>query len=198
MTPHEWECVFDRTRITFTDLWLIFFNKISVEYKVERQESDFIEVSVKFKASNICCIPFSFNNYGSLNAVYCNAMSYLDFNTVSYHSFKTVATKGWNRNKYSHLLFIHQSSSSDKGGFLIGVQYEKNDVTFSDKSAFSPYEPLEEAIPDPKKDRVEGLSFPENYAPYSDVNPELKIRIHHAPGNIKIKNLTPELKSKIE
>lgn len=125
MTPHEWECVFDRTRITFTDLWLIFFNKISVEYKVERQESDFIEVSVKFKASNICCIPFSSNNYGSLNAVYCNAMSYLDFNTVSYHSFKTVATKGWNRNKYSHLLFIHQSSSSDKGGFLIGVQYEK-------------------------------------------------------------------------
>lgn len=198
MTSHEWESVFHRGRAIFADLWLIFVNKVNVEYKIERQGPTSSEISVKYKASDMCCVPFSFNSHDSLKNVYCNAVSYLDFNSVRYHSFKTVATKGWNRNKYSHLLFIHQSSSSDKGGFFIGVQYEKNDVTFSDKSPFSPYEPPEGAILDTKKNSAEDLSFPENYAPYSDVNPELKIRIHHAPGNIKIKNLTPELKSKIE
>ncbi len=198
MTPHEWEGVFDRARITFSDLWLIFLNQINVEYKVERQENDFSKVSIKFKAINICCIPFSFNKHASLNGKYCNAMSHLDFSSVRYHSFKSVATKGWCRNKYSHLLFIHQSSSSDKGGFFIGVQYEKNGQSFSEKSPFSSYEPLKEAILDTKKYSAEDLSFPESYAPYSDVNPGLKIKIYQAPGNIKIKNLTPVLKSKIK
>lgn len=198
MKPNEWENVFDSASVIFADMWLVFVNKVNVEYKIERLSPTSSEVIVKYKSNDICCVPFSFNNHDSLKDVYCNAMSHLDFNSVRYYSFKTVATKGWNRNKYSHLLFIHQSSSSDKGGFFIGVQYEKNDVTFSDKSPLYPYEPPKGAILDTKKDSVEDLSLPGDCAPYSDVNPKLKIRIYHAPGNIKIKNLTPELKSKIE
>ncbi|EMK7722125.1 hypothetical protein V9P73_000146 [Yersinia enterocolitica] len=198
MTPHEWECVFDSASIIFADLWLIFFNKINVEYKVERKENNSSEVSVKFKASNICCIPFSFNKHVSLKEKYCNAMSHLDFSSVRYHSFKSVATKGWRRNKYSHLLFIHQSSSSDKGGFFIGVQYEKNDVIFSDESPRSPFVHPEGTLIYTEKDSTED-SYPlHRYAPYNDVNPALKINIYHGPANIKIQNLNPELKSKIK
>lgn len=198
MTPHEWEGVFDSARITFADLWLIFFNKVNVEYKVERQENNSSEVSVKYKASNICCIPFSFNKHASLKEKYCNAMSHLDFSSVRYHSFKSVATKGWCRNKYSHLLFIHQSSSSDKGGFFIGVQYEKNDVIFSDESPRSPFVHPEGTLMYTEKDSTEDSYSLHRYAPYSDVNPELKISIYHEPVNIKIQNLNPELKSKIK
>ncbi|MDW5509678.1 MULTISPECIES: hypothetical protein [Enterobacterales] len=198
MKPHEWEGVFDSARITFADLWLIFFNKINVEYKVERQESNSSEVSVKYKASDICCIPFSFNKHASLKEKYCNAMSHLDFSSVRYHSFKSVATKGWCRNKYSHLLFIHQSSSSDKGGFFIGVQYEKNDVVFSDESPRSPFVHPEGALMYTENGSTEDSYSLHRYAPYSDVNPELKISIYHEPANIKIQNLNPELKSKIK
>lgn len=196
--PHEWEGVFDSARITFADLWLIFFNKINVEYKVERRGSNFSEVSVKYKASDVCCIPFSFNKHASLKEKYCNAMNHLDFSSVRYHTFKSVATKGWCRNKYSHLLFIHQSSSSDKGGFFIGVQYEKNDVTFSDESPRSPFVHPEGTHMYTEKDSAEELYSLHRYAPYSDVNPELKISIYHEPANIKIQNLNPELKSKIK
>ncbi|EOA2949562.1 hypothetical protein ACHZG5_000012 [Yersinia enterocolitica] len=198
MTPHEWECVFDSASIIFADLWLIFFNKINVEYKVERQENNSSEISVKFKASNICCIPFSFYKHASLKEKYCNAMSHLDFSSVRYHSFKSVATKGWCRNKYSHLLFIHQSSSSDKGGFFIGVQYEKNGQSFSEKSPFLSYEPPEGIVLNTGKSNAEDSYSLHRYAPYNDINPALKINIYHEPANIKIQNLIPELKSKIK
>ncbi|EOW6744992.1 hypothetical protein ACOZ0W_004204 [Cronobacter dublinensis] len=198
MTSHEWEGVFDRAMITFADLWLIFFNKINVEYKVEKQENNFSEVSVKFKANNICCIPFSFNKHVSLKEKYYNAMSHFDFSSVRYHSFKSVATKGWCRNKYSHLLFIHQSSSSDKGGFFIGVQYEKNGQSFSEKSPFSSYEPPEGIVLDTEKSNVKDSYSLHRYAPYNDVNPVLKINIYHEPANIKIQNINPELKTKIK
>ncbi|PWY10833.1 hypothetical protein [Citrobacter koseri] len=198
MKPHEWEWVFSSARIILADLWLIFFNKINIEYKVERREGNFSEVSVKYKASDICCIPFSFNKHASLKEKYCNAMSHLDFSSVRYYSFKSVATKGWCRNKYSHLLFIHQSSSSDKGGFFIGVQYEKNDMNFSDESPSTPFVHPEGTYMYTEKDSAEDLYSLHSYAPYSDVNPELKINIYHEPANIKIRNLTPELKSEIK
>lgn len=194
MKSHEWEWVFESARITFADLWLIFFKKINVEYKVERRESNSSEISVKYKASDICCIPFSFNKHVSLKERYCNAMSHLDFSSVRYYSFKSVATKGWCRNKYSHLLFIHQSSLSDKGGFFIGVQYEKNDMPFSDESPRSPFVHHEETYMYTEKDSAEDLHSLHSDAPYSDVNPELKISIYHEPANIKIQNLNPEFK----
>ena len=49
-----------------------------------------------------------------------------------------------------------------------------------------------------EKDSAEDLYSLHRYAPYSDVNPELKISIYHEPANIKIQNLNPELKSKIK
>lgn len=58
-------------------------------------------------------------NMLSLNEKCCNAISYLDFRTVRYHTFKSVVTKG-GRNKCSHLLFIHQTSSSDKSKLFVG------------------------------------------------------------------------------
>lgn len=197
MTHHEWENVFSSAVIIFADLWLIFFNKINVEYKIEKQDENFSRIRVKFKARNICCIPFSFHEHSPLQGSYCNAMRYLDFSSVRYHSFKSVATKGWSRNKYSHLLFMHEASSSDRGGFFIGVQYEENEQSFSKKSPSSPYEPPEGIVLDTKKTNTESSCSLNQYARYNDVNPELKIRIYHEPANIKIRNLNPELKSKI-
>lgn len=81
-------------------------------------------------------------NMLSLNEKCCNAISYLDFRTVRYHTFKSVVTKG-GRNKCSHLLFIHQTSSSDKSKLFVGGCMKKNDKSFSEKPLVFLYKPPE-------------------------------------------------------
>ncbi len=111
----------------FSDLWLIFINEIIVEYKFVRLDSGDGVIYIDSRAKNIFCIPFTFNKNDLLGEGYCNAMEHLDFNSVEYRTFKSMATKDWNRNKHSHLLYIGRVSDSVKGGFFIGVQYEEND-----------------------------------------------------------------------
>ncbi|MGV8001763.1 hypothetical protein QPK14_06400 [Photorhabdus temperata subsp. temperata] len=185
LKPNEWVRVFGDETLIFADLWLVFINEIIVEYKCVRPESCDGVIYIDFRAKNIRCIPFTFNKNDFLGKRYCNAMEHLDFNSVEYRTFKSVATKGWNRNKHSHLLYIGRASDSVKGGFFIGVQYEENDKKFTKQSPMSPLSPPEGVLPNAVNAR------------YSEINPELKINIYHIPGSFKIRNLTPTLESNI-
>lgn len=190
ITPHEWLRHFSNEMLVFADLLLIFINKIKVEYKYEELTAGRGVLEINYSARNIRCIPFSFNKHDSLSEKYCNAMEHLDFDSVEHRSFRSVAIKGWNRNKHSHLLYIHQASTSDKGGFFIGVQYEKNDKKFSSQSPYSPPEVLGHT--DKKTSVTESI-----YTRYSDINPELKVNIHHEPNSYEMRNLKPTLESEI-
>ncbi|WP_241168821.1 hypothetical protein [Serratia marcescens] len=51
----------------------------------------------------------------------------LDFLNARYMTFRDVATKGWDRSNYSHLLHIKGLSKSKIGGYFVGLLYSPQD-----------------------------------------------------------------------
>lgn len=88
--------------------------------KVDDTDTLFIE----YTARNVYGIPFVFENNPSARSH--ELTPYLDFNRVCYKTFADYAQNGWDRSKHSHLIYIERATKSTKGGFFIGVLYNKN------------------------------------------------------------------------
>lgn len=88
--------------------------------KVDDTDTLFIE----YTARNVYGIPFVFENTPSARSH--ELTPYLDFNRVCYKTFADYAQNGWDRSKHSHLIYIERATKSTKGGFFIGVLYNKN------------------------------------------------------------------------
>lgn len=170
-SPVEWLTDISDYRLGWADKWLILINQIKIEFYCEKVDSGDGVVNVRYKAKNVIVLPFTLNKY-----THCNAMHHIDFDSVKYMTFAEYAKNGWNRSKYSHLVYIEHSSHAKTGGFFIGALYERNNITLHDNSPIK-YE--REVIDD-------------NY-----VNPNLDITIKYAQRAFKIINLRPMLKSEI-
>ncbi|CAI1185614.1 Uncharacterised protein [Serratia fonticola] len=170
-SPVEWLTDISDYRLGWTDKWLILINQIKIEFYCQKLDSGDGVVNVRYKAKDVIVLPFTLNKY-----THCNAMHYIDFDSVKYMTFADYAKNGWNRSKYSHLVYIEHSSHAKTGGFFIGALYEKNNITLHDNSLV--------------KNEHEVIDT--NY-----VNPNLDITIKYAQRAFKITNLRPVLKSEI-
>ncbi|WP_139840826.1 hypothetical protein [Klebsiella michiganensis] len=176
-TPHEWKQDFYLSNLGWADKWLILINQIKIEFycepvKVANCNKVDGVINVRYKAKDVILLPFTFNKY-----THCNAMQHLDFESVKYMTFAEYAKNGWNRSKYSHLVYIEHSSHAKTGGFFIGALYERNNIS------------LREEPP---------LKTEQEIADVHYLNPNLDITIKYAQRACKITNLRPMLESKID
>ncbi|HGM5491238.1 TPA: hypothetical protein ACKP1B_002892 [Serratia fonticola] len=167
----EWLNDISDHRLGWADKWLILINQIKIEFYCKKLDSGHGVVNVRYKAKDVIVLPFTLNN-----STHCNAMHYIDFNSVKYMTFAEYAKNGWNRSKYSHLVYIEHSSHAKTGGFFIGALHEKNNITLHDSSPI----------------KYEKKIIDTNY-----INPNLDITIKYAQRAFKITNLRPMLKSEI-
>ncbi|ENF6422433.1 hypothetical protein ABRF12_001981 [Salmonella enterica] len=176
-TPNEWREDFYFPNLGWADKWLILINQIKIEFYCESVKAANCNkvdgvINVKYKAKDVILLPFTFNKY-----THCNAMQHLDFESVKYMTFAEYAKNGWNRSKYSHLVYIEHSSHAKTGGFFIGALYERNNIS------------LREEPP---------LKTEQEIADVDYLNPNLDITIKYAQRACKITNLRPMLESKID
>lgn len=71
-----------------------------------------------------------------------DVISFLDFDGISYKTFKNAAIKGWNKSRYSHSFYIQGVSDSRGGGYFIGMTYGALKHNFSEYKNFE-YVPAE-------------------------------------------------------
>ncbi|ECJ2453609.1 hypothetical protein JGY68_000084 [Salmonella enterica] len=108
--------------------------KVSYEFKKDPYTNGkHIEVIINIEYRTI---PLFYNNKENPK-FYC-----FDYENIRYMTFKEVATQGWNRSKYSHLLHIpdfykNNRNKKTDGGYFIGLLYEEKTFEPSDKNGFT-------------------------------------------------------------
>jgi len=164
---------------------LFFIDKVHVECQLIVPESKLLreEPLNRYIAYNITVdvnrIPFYHDNLSN-KKFYC-----LDFCNIKYKTFEQVATQGWNRAKYSHLLHIDRLntakadrlSKSKIGGYFIGVLYEEKAFVATEDNGYTllnPIPPYANSYPQNSQGKTntvavkffdEGLSFKLNRVP---------------------------------
>lgn len=113
------------------DLTLRFASRIRVFYY---NDGEIVKVKcdVEFRL-----VPVFFNRVNN------KILSRLDLKNITYRKFSDIAKKGWNRKKYSHMIYINDYSPSKYGGYFAGLSYDDQDF---DMSGNLNYIPLSESI----------------------------------------------------
>lgn len=125
----------------YPDAMLFFLTRADVSYKKEKP------LFVNFYATvTVYILPIH------LNKKHLEKYSLLDFANITYRQFSDVAKKGWNRSKYSHLLYIDEVSQSRSGGYFIGVLHEQKQFTLEDFKRF-------EKVRIPTSDKIYFIDF---------------------------------------
>ncbi|MGL6412452.1 hypothetical protein ACSZMR_21605 [Aeromonas veronii] len=106
----------------------IFLRQIDIKYHIDDKRVADITVM-----PTVAFLPIYINDYQKEH------LNYFDFNGISYKSFSAVATKGWPRDKYSHLLYIDDMASSKSGGYFINVCHEKQERLYPSSKGFTPH-----------------------------------------------------------
>lgn len=106
----------------------IFLKQIDVKYHIDDKRVAHITVM-----PTVAFLPIYINNYQKEH------LNYFDFNGISYKSFRVVATTGWSRDKYTHLLYINDVASSKSGGYFINVCYDKQERLYPSSKGFTPH-----------------------------------------------------------
>lgn len=106
----------------------IFLKQIDVKYHIDDKRVAHITVM-----PTVAFLPIYINDYQKEH------LNYFDFNGISYKSFRAVATTGWSRDKYTHLLYINDVASSKSGGYFINVCYDKQERLYPSSKGFTPH-----------------------------------------------------------
>ncbi|WP_261160376.1 ribbon-helix-helix domain-containing protein [Serratia fonticola] len=140
MSFAEWErgC-FSHLGMPGASYFLILIEKVSVTllkigepHETDRDGYSNGSLCIEYTAKNVYGMPFVFGEDTPVQShellpVQSHTLApYLDFNRVCYKTFADYAQNGWNRSKHSHLVYIERATKSTKGGFFIGVLYNKN------------------------------------------------------------------------
>ncbi|WP_447884044.1 hypothetical protein [Serratia fonticola] len=125
----------------YPDAMLFFLTRADVSYKKEKPLFVNIYVTV-----TVYILPIH------LNKKHLEKYSLLDFANITYRQFSNVAKKGWDRSKYSHLLYIDEVSQSKSGGYFIGVLHEQKQFTLEDFKGF-------EKVKIPTRDKIYFIDF---------------------------------------
>lgn len=125
----------------YPDAMLFFLTRADVSYKKEKPLFVNFYVTV-----TVYILPIH------LNKKNLEKYSLLDFANITYRQFSDVAKKGWNRSKYSHLIYIDEVSQSKSGGYFIGVLHEQKKLTLEDFKGF-------EKVKIPTNDKIYFVDF---------------------------------------
>lgn len=107
------------TNDTKPDIVLAFISDVKFSCKGDSKSGNgLIELEVKYFCK---FIPVYLNRRINDNILR------LDVLNARYMTFKDVATKGWDRSNYSHLLHIKGLSKSKIGGYFVGLLYSPQD-----------------------------------------------------------------------
>lgn len=107
------------TNGTKPDIVLVFVSDVTFSCKGDSINGNgFINLEVKYSCK---FIPFYLNRRINDNILR------LDVLNARYMTFRDVATKGWDRSNYSHLLHIKGLSKSKIGGYFVGLLYSPQD-----------------------------------------------------------------------
>lgn len=124
----------------FPDAILYFVTKVNIDiheevtYQKDKEKLEGLIKTLNDKEGaiwvriipTVICIPIYKRNDCSL------VMPYLDFDGITYKTFKRVATEGWDRKKYAHYLYIEDANLYRGGGFFIGLTREPCESHFDE------------------------------------------------------------------
>lgn len=125
----------------YPDAMLFFLTRADVSYKKEKPLFVNFYVTV-----TVYILPIH------LHKKHLETYSLLDFTNITYRQFSDIAKKGWNRSKYSHLLYIDEVSQSKSGGYFIGVLHEQKKFALEDFKGF-------EKVKIPTNDKIYFVDF---------------------------------------
>ncbi|CUA04184.1 Uncharacterised protein [Escherichia coli] len=131
MSFSNWESnCFSSMVINGANLLMVFIDEIEFSLIItnELEIDKDIEFYVDYKCHNVYGIPFTFGDDQFGKGGYNELLRYLDFNSVCFKTFSDYAKNGWNRSRYSHLIYIDRASKSKRGGFFIGCLYNHNKI----------------------------------------------------------------------